>query len=144
MSNAIEAEHFQTLHKLYQVTAYVIKFLKIIRGKSKAGHTAQDLHEAELLWIKDNQLGLEKDFTDWKAQFGLFQDGNKIWRCGGGLQNARLPFSTVHPILLDRTHHLAKLIVTSAHLRVQHNRVKETHAEVVLDPQGKKPGEATH
>ena len=36
----------------------------------------------------------------------------------------------MHPILLDRTHHLAKLIVASAHLRVQHNRVKETLAEV--------------
>ena len=73
VSNTIEAEQFETLHKLYRVTAYVIKFLKIIWGKSKAGLTAQDLHEAELLCIKDNQLGLEKDknFTDWKAQFGL-------------------------------------------------------------------------
>ena len=31
---------------------------------------------------------------------------------------------------LDRTHHLAKLIVTSAHSRVQHNGVKETLSEV--------------
>ena len=53
---AIEAEHFETLHKLYRVTAYIIKFLKILRKKSKAGLATQDLHEAELLWIKDNQL----------------------------------------------------------------------------------------
>ena len=60
--------------KPYRVMAYVIKFLKILRKKSKAGLTTQDLHEAELLWIKDNQLGLEKDknFTNWKAHFGLF------------------------------------------------------------------------
>ena len=73
MSNVIEAERFETLHKLYRVTAYVIKFLKILRKKSKGGLTTQDLHEAELLWTKDNHLGLEKDknFTDWKVQFGL-------------------------------------------------------------------------
>ena len=132
VSNAIEAERFETLHKLYRVTAYIIKFLKILRKKSKAGLTTHDLQEAELLWIKDNQLGLEKDknFTHWKAQFGLFQDGNQIWRCGGRLQNTKLPFSTVHPILLDRTHGLTKLIVASAHLRVQHNGVKETLSEV--------------
>ena len=58
VSNAIEAERFETLHKLYRVTAYVIKFLKILRKKSKAGLTTHDLQEAELLWIKDNQLGL--------------------------------------------------------------------------------------
>ena len=147
MSNAIEAERFKTLHKLYRVTAYVIKFLKILWKKSKAGLTTQDLHEAKLLWIKDNQLGLEKDknFTNWKVQIGLFQDGDQIWRCGGRLQNARLPFSTVHPILLDGTHTLAKLIVSSAHLRVQHNGVKETLGGTwqFLDPQGKKSGEAT-
>lgn len=54
VSNVIEAERFETLHKLYWVTAYVIKFLKILRKKSKAGLTTQDLHEAELLWTKDN------------------------------------------------------------------------------------------
>ena len=84
------------------MTDHVVKFLKILQKKSKAGLTIQVLHEAELLWIKDNQQGLEKDknFTGWKVQFGLFQDGNKIWRCGGRIQNVRLPFSTVHPILL--------------------------------------------
>lgn len=36
----------------------------------------------------------------------------------------------MHPVLLDWTHHFAKLIVASAHLRVQHNGVKETLSEV--------------
>ena len=59
LSNAIDAERFEILHKLYRVTAYVIKFFKILRKKSKAGLTTQDLLEAELLWIKVNQLNLE-------------------------------------------------------------------------------------
>jgi len=64
------------------VTAHVVKFLKVLQRKSKADLTTQDLDNAELLWIKDNQLGLERDknFTNRKVQFGLFQDSNKVWR----------------------------------------------------------------
>ena len=36
----------------------------------------------------------------------------------------------MHPILLDWTHRLAKLIIAGAHLRVRHNGVKETLSEV--------------
>lgn len=46
VSNVIEAGCFETLHKLYRVFAYVVKFLKIVRKKSKAGLTTQDLHDA--------------------------------------------------------------------------------------------------
>ena len=94
--------------------------------------TVQDLSEAGKLWILDSQSSMvqDKNFPTWKVQFGLFKDDRQIWRCGGRLQNAKPPFSTVHPILLDRAHHLAKLIVTSAHSRVQHNGVKETLSEI--------------
>ena len=46
VSNAIEAERFETLHKLYRVTAYVVKFIKILQKKSKAGLITQDSHDA--------------------------------------------------------------------------------------------------
>ena len=59
VSNAIEAKRFENLHKLYRVTTYVVKFLKMLRKKSKAGLTTQDLQDAELLWIRDNQLRQE-------------------------------------------------------------------------------------
>lgn len=36
VSNVIEAERFETLHKLYRVTARVVKFLKVLQRKSKA------------------------------------------------------------------------------------------------------------
>ena len=105
--------------------------------------TVQDLSEAGKLWILDSQSSMvqDKNFPTWKVQFGLFKDDRQIWRCGGRLQNAKLPFPTVHPILLDRTHHLAKLIVTSAHSRVQHNGVKE-HSQRYVANFGSSRGEA--
>ena len=133
VSDVIEIERFRTVHKLYRTTAYVLKFIKLMQRKSSSPELlAQDLCEAEQLWIKDCQLKLmsDKNFANWKSQFGLFEDSNEIWRCGGRLQNAKLPFSTVHPILLDRSHPLTKLIVVSAHGRIQHNGVKETLSEV--------------
>jgi hypothetical protein len=46
------------------------------------------------------------------------------------LSNADLPFCTKHPILLNRKHPLATLIVKQAHERVLHGGLKETLTEV--------------
>ena len=51
-------------------------------------------------------------------------------RCDGRLQNADLPYSAKHPILLNKKHHLTVLIIQDAHHRVCHNGVRETLAEV--------------
>ena len=34
------------------------------------------------------------------SQFGLFTDAEGLWRCGGRLSNAELPYSTKHPIVV--------------------------------------------
>ena len=85
--------------------------------------TIQDIAEAERLWILDCQSTLVKDknFPMWETQFNLFKDDSQIIRCGGRLQNANLPFSSKHPILLNKKHYLTYLIVKNAHRRVQHN-----------------------
>ena len=69
---------------------------------------------------------LNENFPTWRAQFGLFQDKSGLWRFRGRLQNVDLPIFAKHPVLLDRKHHLTRLIINEAHQRVQHNRVKET------------------
>ena len=84
------------------------------------------------MWIKENQfsLALNDRFLAWKVQSGLFHDEGGLWRCGGRLKNEDVPFTTKHPILLDKKHHLTFLIVNEAHRRVQHNGVEETLTEV--------------
>ena len=46
------------------------------------------------------------------------------------MSNSDLPVSSHNPILLDKRHHIAKIIVTDAHERVLHAVVKETLTEV--------------
>ena len=130
VGTVIAIANFSTLHR---TTAYVLKFIDLLNRKSvPADLTPHYLKEAEQVWVKECQLELEEDerFSTWRAQFGLFKDSNQIWTCGGRLQNTGLPFSTVHPILMDRAHPMTKLIITSAHRRVRHNGVKETLSEI--------------
>ena len=86
----------------------------------------------ELLWIRAAQIQLCRNphFEKLKGQFGLFLDKDGVWRCGGRLSKAEIPYDVRHPILLPRQHHLATLVVRCAHFRILHNGVKETLTEV--------------
>ena len=88
--------------------------------------------EAEVLWLVESQslLITDKNFENWKGQFGLFLDGKGLWRCGGRLGNANLPYTTKHPVMLHRNHYLTTLVIRNAHERVQHNGAKKTLTEV--------------
>ena len=133
IGNIIDVKRFSSIHKLLRVTAYVLKFVSILKGRSETTElTVEALSEAERRWIIDSQSTLEEDpkFPTWKIQFGLFKDDSQVWRCGGRLQNANISFSSKHPILLNKQHPLTTLIVQGAHQRVQHNGVEETLSEV--------------
>ena len=129
----IGCKRYSSVQRLYRVTAYVLKFISLLRKQVHSPElTTQDITKAERLWILDCQSTLVKDknFAAWAAQFRLFRDDNELWRCGGRLKNADLPFSAKHPILLDKKHYLTLLIVRNAHQRMHHNGVKETLTEV--------------
>ena len=133
LNDLINCKRYSSTHKLFKVTAYVLKFTHLLKKVTQSPElSAQDLSGAEIMWIKENQstLVLNENFPTWKVQFGLFNYRSGLWRCGGRLQNADLPFSAKHPVLLDRKHHLTRLIINEAHQRVQHNGVKETLTEV--------------
>ena len=74
----IDSERFSTAHKLYQVTAYVLKFIHLLKKQVTSPElTQQDLGHAEELWIRESQIAVQQDkrFPTWKTQFSLFQDG---------------------------------------------------------------------
>ncbi len=141
LGRIMACENYSTLPRLLRVTARLLRIVKVHRRKNRPDLALEpitpslgleEISEAERLWIIESQLMLTKDsnFDIWKKQFGLFLDENGIWRCGGRLSNTNLPFSTKHPILLHRNHHLTILIVKSAHARVLHDGVKETLTEL--------------
>ena len=130
-------EKYSTLARLLRVTAYVLRFINLLKKKPNVGQVSsnlepQEIAEAERLWIIQSQSKLmqDKEFDIWKKQFGLFLDQTGIWRCGGRLGNADIPYGTKHPIFLSKQHFLTKLIVKNAHERVMHNGVKDTLTEV--------------
>ena len=139
LSNIINIENFGTLDRLVRVTAYVLRFVKILKAKTRKSDldvepslTVNEIRESRELWIKEMQRKLpeKNQFEQWKAEFGLYTDEQDIWRCKGRLEKANLPQSAKHPILVDKEHYFASLIVYDSHRRVMHNGVKETLTDI--------------
>lgn len=49
-----------------------------------------------------------------------YVDENGLFRVGGRLQHANIPFDTMHPIILPRRHHVTRLIIEDCHVRGKH------------------------
>ena len=141
LGQIMKCENFSTFSRLCRVTAYVLRFVKAMKSRIQSSITdvpsalslgVTEISEAERLWIIESQVLLTKDtnFDSWKKQFGLFLDDANVWRCGGRLVNADIPYSTKHPILLHKNHYVTTLIVQNAHKRVGHDGVRETLTEL--------------
>lgn len=140
LTQIMDCQTYSSIHRLLRVTARVLSFVNILKErvkhidplKTSTLPSVREISNAEMLWVKEVQLQLVKDFSfeSWKKQFNLFLDPTGVWRCGGRLSNADIPYSAKHPILLPKHHHLVALIVKRAHERVFHNGVKETLTEI--------------
>ena len=139
VSRIISCENYSSLCRLLRVTARVLRFVYVLKQRVRGNVDSvttelepEEMNGAEALWIKEAQLCLVSDpkFEEWKRQFNLFLDESGVWRCGGRLANAAIPYTTKHPILLSRDHPLTILITRRAHERVFHDGVKETLTEL--------------
>ena len=139
ISSLIDLNRFSNLQRLLRVTAYVLRFIKILKERMKGDEqvfesdiSATDLKEAEQCWISDVQgsLRLNKKFESWSREFDLFTDCDGLLRCRGRMSHAELPYTTKHPILLDSNHGFTALVIRDCHRRVMHNGVKETLTEL--------------
>ena len=135
IGDLIQCERFSSFRRMVRVTAYVMRAVKIFKGRirqSSGPLLTEELSDAERRWIIDSQRNLERDksFDSLKSQLNLFLDENGLWRCGGRLANADIPYSTKYPLLLARNHPLTPLVVNDAHKRVLHNGVRETLTEI--------------
>ena len=121
--------NYSSLPQLLRVTAYILRPIKRLRARETCDSnlpvvlTPEEIAVAEKLWIANTQkdLVLQKNFDTLKTQFGLFLDEKGLWRCGGRLQNAGIPFTAKHLLLLRREHPFTTLIVCDTHRRVGHN-----------------------
>ena len=142
INTIVPCEDYSSLGHLLRLTAYVLKFIELIR-KSKDSNsdqssstgcilTTEDVSAALVYWLKVSQSALPqtRKFQLWSQQFGLFKDSTGIWRCGGRLSNSAVPPAAKHPIFLNKDHYLTNLIVNECHERVMHGGVKATFTEL--------------
>ena len=132
----IRFERFGSLKRVTRAMAYVLRFVRRVRATTSSSTeeelTTEELEAAliYLLRFAQENLPSSKKFEIWSKQFELFKDQDMLWRCGGRLENSALSEDTTHPILLDKGHHLTKLIIEDCHKRVGHGWVKATLTEL--------------
>ena len=70
-----------------------------------------------------------RKYEDIKFSLNLVKNSDGIIRAYVRIQLANLPEETRKPIMLERSHRLAELILLDCHERVKHNGVRETLVE---------------
>ena len=152
LSEVIDCAEYSSFNKLLRVTAYVLKFLEILRqpqlrccsaSRSSGGvHllTGEDFNKAELFWMRSVQteafapelLYLESQNQDTPpirvSQFGLFVDRSGLLRCQGRINNAQLSLATKNPVLLPSSHQWVKLLIQHVHDDINHSGTADTLA----------------
>ena len=82
VSAVIDCNKFSTLNRLLTITALVLRFTRKLKLKGRepglvpVDITADDILEAEELWIRDIQIELTSSakFKNWEREFGVFSD----------------------------------------------------------------------
>ena len=140
VESVIDPCRYSDVMKLFHVTALVLRFIRNLkttrikpRIKEEAGSLGlQEVAAAENLWLKEIQglLVRSSKFDQLKVSLRLIVDESGIYRCGGRLKHAPLPYNSRCPVLLPAEHHVTQLIIKSCHDKVMHNGVLDTLTEL--------------
>ncbi|KAL9961132.1 hypothetical protein ACROYT_G030023 [Oculina patagonica] len=151
LSQVIDIERYSSVTRLLRVTAYVLRFIRNAKKSvsnretpkspeqsSRKELNAQELNQAEMLWIKTVQtasFAKELEFLQSKrgtfppvyvTQFNLFLNDQQIIRCKEGVSNAPLSEESKNPILLPSKHPLTNLIIQDVHSKIKHSGIRDT------------------
>ena len=117
--DVINMKRYSDLRRLLRVTAYVMKFVTILRFHGTVDDSALTdgigLALIHLLRMSQSNLPKNDKFTSWVQQFRLFKDHTGLWRCGGRLSHSEIQDSAKFPVFLEKNHHLTHLIVKDCH-----------------------------
>lgn len=137
----MECNEYSSVTRLLRITSLVLRFIKKLRGqKTKTDLmflSANDLKEAEVLWIREVQ---EVSFPEVSRllqskhrvkhqlidQLNLFRDKNNLIRCEGRLEHSSLSSDSNNPILLPSRHPFTELIIRDRHVNVHHCGINDT------------------
>lgn len=140
LEKIMDIERYGSKLRLLRVTAYVLKFIRLLRGDRGAVKSkdlrAEDLNFAEVTWIRGVQahsFATERqdllhgyEGSNHVKQFNLYLDEDKIIRCKGRINNADTTEESKNPVLLPSRYRYTELLIRQRHDHVHHNGVKET------------------
>ncbi|XP_044573279.1 uncharacterized protein LOC123257599 [Drosophila ananassae] len=143
----ISLERFSSYRRLLRTTAWVLRFIRRCRGQrdelENYGLNVAECEAAEDLLFRraqreafpDEVQAAEKDLDVAKGSdiCGLapYLDGNGILRAYGRIDAALcIPYSARRPVILSHRHGLTEMIVRDAHVRIKHQNVDATMAEI--------------
>lgn len=129
----IDFERFSNVSKLKRAVAYMLRFIAACRKQAATTKhlNADELNRAMILLIRTSQ---QESFPEYKQllakqslpkkspllKFNVFLDDNNLIRVGGRLENSTFSYEKKHPILLQSTHRLTKLIFQFEHRQLMH------------------------
>lgn len=120
--------------KLTRVTAYVLKFIRILRTRKRTGPklTINEILEAECFWIKHSQqLNFAKEIAACNQKMPItkesplskltpFVDKDGILRASGRIKRSGMSYDENHPIILTGRCNIVQLLAHSAHKTMLH------------------------
>lgn len=136
----INCREFSTWRRLLRVTAYVLRFCRNLRLKSRRENDNNNVHvgplssneieSAEEYWTKQAQAGLSERVSkgDFKTLSPLVDDTGII-RVGGRVDPHLFSYDGKCPVLLPHDHWISVLITRNAH-RAGHLGVAATTAKI--------------
>ena len=136
IAKIIDVNKLNDVLKLLRVTAFVLRFINNVRKIKKKeiilkSHVITiEMSEATLLWLRDkkSQLKQGKNYLEIKNTLNL-HECDMLIRSYSRLKNAKIPFDSKAPIMLDRNHTLTELLILYSHHKVLHRGVKQTLTE---------------
>ncbi|KRX14238.1 hypothetical protein T07_4968 [Trichinella nelsoni] len=110
----LDAQKYSSLTKLFNVTAYVFRFITNFKVTPEERKTTpldvREIDQAEQFWLKFWLV--ENSSRLWPLN--PYIDDNGILRVSGRLRHSDLPFHTKYPFLLSNQHTLVKLSPSDA------------------------------
>ena len=127
ISKVVAAEQFSYILKLFHVTLYALKtlwrFKSFIKNKAVTETiTGLQSNRVEEVYVKKSLQLMNNSVR----QLDVFVDNKSLFRCGGRINNANVPYDVKFPYFIPKTHYFTKLVVIHAHSLVLHNGIRGT------------------
>ena len=126
ISKLIDIKTYSSFSKLLNVTAWILRFCKNVRSKKSDRILCEYIKVGERtlawkMWIKINQRVLvnNRKYEEIKCSLNLVTNDDGIIIALGRIQQAsNISAGRRKPIMLERSHKLAELIIVECHHRV--------------------------